>query len=931
MDGRLINKETEDTAEDADGKEITASTTFTASESGNGSVVVTFSFKAGEGFGGTTFVAYEQLKNPGTDKIYAIHEDPDDEDQTVYIPAVSTTAKDNVTGEHFSAPAEEVSVTDTVTYNNLIPGREYTLKGTLMLKDGNTAVASQEKTFTPAEADGTEELVFTFDASSLEGKDVVAFEELFLEGHSVAEHKDIEDEDQTVHFPGGYTTAADSETKTQNSMADESSVIADEFNYTNLVPGETYRITGKVMSKETGKEIESVMVDEDGGEIEGGYVEFTPSEKDGSIILYFKIDASELAGKDAVVFENVTQDGKSVIVHEDLNDEKQTVHYPDGSTRAIDTKTGGKSILAEENALIEDTFDYTNLVPGDTYRITGSVMSKETDKEIESVMADKDGNPVEGGAFSFTPSEKDGSVKLYFLIDASVLENKTVVVFERVSVNGEYIIIHEDIDDDAQTAYIPEGRTNAKDSETGVQLSLADKEVTVIDAFTYSNLVPGTEYTITGEEVTFTPSAKDGEIEISFTFDGSALAGTDVVVFERAYHNGSPVIIHENIDDASQTVHIPDGHTTAVDKENGSHTASAGKTVTVKDKFVYQNLIAGKEYTITGKVMDKATGKEVKSTMTDAKGKALEKLTFTAEKENGSVYIYFKVDAASLQGKNLVAFERLQYEGRDIIIHENLDDEDQTVHVPNGRTTALDSETNSHVSNADEKVTIRDEFFYENLIPGKKYTVKGRLMDKATGRALIADGKEVTGTTEFVPKKADGSVIITFTFNGKALAGKTTVAFETLYHDGKQVIVHEDLKDEEQKHSLILSANYQYMMNRHWSLGGTISMGRWRQYMRYIDSGEIADKKGDSFLTAMFSTRYYWRTKNWVRTYSGISFGVGYGWEEKYDPWPDEHKITPSWQLTMLGIEVGKGRIIGFGEFGFGMTGWLVGGIGYRF
>lgn len=140
-----------------------------------------------------------------------------------------------------------------------------------------------------------------------------------------------------------------------------------------------------------------------------------------------------------------------------------------------------------------------------------------------------------------------------------------------------------------------------------------------------------------------------------------------------------------------------------------------------------------------------------------------------------------------------------------------------------------------------------------------------------------------------------------------------------------------NLMDEEQKHSIILSANYQYMMNRHWSLGGTISMGRWRQYMRYIDSGEIADKKGDSFLTAMFSTRYYWRTKNWVRTYSGISFGVGYGWEEKYDPWPDEHKIAPSWQLTMLGIEVGKGRIIGFGEFGFGMTGWLVGGIGYRF
>ena len=44
-----------------------------------------------------------------------------------------------------------------------------------------------------------------------------------------------------------------------------------------------------------------------------------------------------------------------------------------------------------------------------------------------------------------------------------------------------------------------------------------------------------------------------------------------------------------------------------------------------------------------------------------------------------------------------------------------------------------------------------------------------------------------------------------------------------------------------------------------------------------------------------------------------------------------EQKICPSWQLTVLGIEVGKGRIIGFGEFGLGATGWLVGGIGYRF
>lgn len=143
--------------------------------------------------------------------------------------------------------------------------------------------------------------------------------------------------------------------------------------------------------------------------------------------------------------------------------------------------------------------------------------------------------------------------------------------------------------------------------------------------------------------------------------------------------------------------------------------------------------------------------------------------------------------------------------------------------------------------------------------------------------------------------------------------------------------IERNLKDEETKRSLIPSVTYQYMMNRHWSLGGTISMGRSRQYMRYIDSGEIADKRGETFLATMFTTRYYWRTKNWVKTYSGISFGIAYDWEEKYEPWNNEQRIIPSGQLTVLGVEIGKGHLFGYGEFGLGATGWLQGGIGYRF
>lgn len=140
-----------------------------------------------------------------------------------------------------------------------------------------------------------------------------------------------------------------------------------------------------------------------------------------------------------------------------------------------------------------------------------------------------------------------------------------------------------------------------------------------------------------------------------------------------------------------------------------------------------------------------------------------------------------------------------------------------------------------------------------------------------------------------------------------------------------------NLQDEKMKRSLIPNICYQYMMNRHWSLGGTVSMGRSRQYMRYIDSGEIADEKGDTFFSMLFTTRYYWRTKNWVKTYSGIGLGVAYDWEKKYEPWNDKQHLYLSGQLTVLGIEVGKGHLFGYGEFGLGATGWLQGGIGYRF
>lgn len=138
----------------------------------------------------------------------------------------------------------------------------------------------------------------------------------------------------------------------------------------------------------------------------------------------------------------------------------------------------------------------------------------------------------------------------------------------------------------------------------------------------------------------------------------------------------------------------------------------------------------------------------------------------------------------------------------------------------------------------------------------------------------------------------------------------------------------------EKKHDWpITSMTYQYMMNRHWGLGATASLLYYNKKKVYSDTGETIDKMSETMLALMFTTRYYWRTKNWVRVYSSASVGLLLDWEKKYKTYngKDSQKIFPSGQISPLGIEVGKYRLIGFGEIGLGMTGWFRAGIGYRF
>ena len=201
---------------------------------------------------------------------------------------------------------------------------------------------------------------------------MVAFEDLKVNKISVATHADIKDENQSVHFPQIKTTAKDSETKIGLSKADNNVTITDTVSYKNLVPNKEYTMTGRIMDQTTGQPLVV-----NGKEVTS-FCTFTPKAEDGTVDVTFNFDASDLAGKSVVVFEQLYRDKAIVASHEDIKDEGQTVHFPEVHTTAKDSETKNNLSKADDKVTIIDTVKYTNLIPGKQYQVHGTLMDKET-------------------------------------------------------------------------------------------------------------------------------------------------------------------------------------------------------------------------------------------------------------------------------------------------------------------------------------------------------------------------------------------------------------------------------------------------------------------------------------------------------------------------------------------------------------------------
>ena len=710
------------------GQAITAEKTFTAEDSA-GSVTLDYAFDSYD-LKGKTLVVYETLTDAKGAKL-AEHRNKSDVSQqvTVLTPKLSTSAVGDADNSKSVTAEGDVTVTDYVRYTGLTAGQTYTLTGTLMDKstkkafvdaDGNPVTATAE--FTAEAESGTATVTFTFNASSIKtGTKLIAFETLSTNGIEIADHKDINDIDQTVTVkaPVIGTTAVDAADGDKTVTGEENVAVRDTVHYNNVTPGKTYKVIGALYEKvldKNGKVTKKVFKDKDGTPVTAE-ANFTAEDSYGNVDVTFYFDGSSLKeGTSLVAFESLSYNDNEIASHADVNDSGQTVIItkPKLSTTATDALDGDKNLIGEDNATIVDTVHYMNVTPGKTYKVSGTLYEKVTDKDgkvTKKQLLDADGNPVTAET-EFVPEDTYGTVDVTFTFDGSLLKDNTpVVAFESLSYKDKEIASHSDIEDEDQTVtmHTSEIGTTATDKLDGDKTVIADAESTVTDKVEYDHVLTGKAYTMAGilmdaktglPVLTGEGAKKYTEDDLTkFTSGLMSVLGFQsntysIKVKDKDWGNGAAIV--KNADgsytyDASERTENKDGTWTVktdtqtlTEQEDGtwkltglegsgSATADGGTSFVRNIEETYK----ADEVEVTDNGIDWSNAKKLPTASIDlAKVKAYAEenkdllsclvyktAEFTPEKESGSIDMDYTfnsndvIDRLSGETKNLVVFE----------------------------------------------------------------------------------------------------------------------------------------------------------------------------------------------------------------------------------------------------------------------------------
>lgn len=498
------------------------------------------------------------------------------------------------------------------------------------------------------------------------------------------------------------TEAKDKATGTHRALPSSEIEVVDTVKIDGMNKGETYTLAGELVDAETGKTV----LDADGNEVKAEK-DFTAEGKSQKVKVSFgKVPGAAHVGKKLVVFEKLYQSGDLLATHEDASDEDQTVEVavPEIGTEAAG-EGGSKTIYTDKGTVkVIDKVSYTNLAPGTKYKLTGTLIDKATGEPLRT-----------GEKISISTKAEDGTWKQL---------SGTVTAAE----DGKSYTVKEKADDGTETVTMV---SSAEDGSWSVKNGDAEAKTVAADSL---KIEKGDLVTATAE---LEPEKSDGEIDMVFEFDATAMGGVDAVAFEDLSLDGTVIAKHEDAGDEKQTVYLRPSISTQAKADGKSEELKPKSDQKIIDTVHIAGVQPGRSYTLNATPMDKQGNKAIELTQTSIPGNATADGTQTSgkaeatdadgqdkadagsatdktEKEDGStaqvelpegvsaykvlgngivsftptateldIEVPVTIDAANLESHDVVMFESMSRDsdGTEIAKHEDIDDKAQTVHV----------------------------------------------------------------------------------------------------------------------------------------------------------------------------------------------------------------------------------------------------------
>ncbi len=790
-------------------------------------------------------LAFSQVLKFGNTEVATHNTELNDADEKLNVGAITmqtVASTDNSDTKILNVGSDTAK--DLVKIDGLSVGQTYSLITKLVKRSDGAELKSSTDTFSASGTHEERNISFTLDTYSLQGQEVVFVQVLrYGETELMTHNTDLQDTDEKLSIKSvslGTTASNNGELADSKKLGVGETKVKDVVHYEGLTGGASYKVKGRLMDKTSGSEVRI-----NGAAITAEKTFVAGNSGEGEVELSFDLDTSSIVGKELVVFEKLYYGEAEIAIHEELEDEAQTVvvSSPNLGTDARAKDDGSyaddEKIVRVGTVTVVDTITYDGLVGGKTYTVAGKVMNSRTGEEVKI-----NGQSITKTATFTAAAGGLGTTQLEYTFDSTTVQGDDLVVFEKLFYGDNLIATHEDLGDEGQKFKVMESRieTLALDGEDDNNIIEPEDGMRIVDTVTYYYLYPGKRYTVkgvimdqeTGEELkvngekvegetTFAASnSGNGTATVEFSVDAEELPGKKMVVFEKLYDEATGLVVaeHEDLSDANQFIKVRERiGTIAADYLDGDQKVGVGNAVLV-DTVAYEGLEIDKRYAMVGVLVDKETGEPIKNTrkciekpentgndLTSGEedeecvesGEVTSVSYFTVGREDetgegeimekdGYVRMYFGLDTRLFAGKSLVVFEYLYAlddypDGEPLTVHEDLNDKSQTVDIydPGIKTSAIDKIDGDKELGYNTITVITDKVTYDGLVPGNTYKLKGTLMDKSTNKKA-----------EF-EKASDNEVETTFVARGESGTVDIDFGVNTEGMSGKELVVFEEL------------------------------------------------------------------------------------------------------------------------------------------